>query len=242
MGIKIVRGPAEAEAICARLVRMKLATGVVSNDGDSLAHLANIMIIDVKANYRHGRPNHKCTVVVLQNVLATLDLSKQAFVEFCMLLGTDYNTRIKGFGWAFALRELKQHGYLEAAVDSIAAKKEKKKREVLAKGKEWTEPDMEDYRLTKPEMRNAIRAYFMDDIEVPIEENLILFYDVGEDGAGSLRECFQAIFTSFNRSRMLDKVQNVEQQLIEFNYRFSKLQKFVVDHKYVKYHSTISTI
>lgn len=253
MGISVIKATTEAEAICARLVRQGLVVGVVSNDGDALAHLAPIMIIDVKANYRHGRPMHRCTTILLENVLSSLKLSKELFVDFCMLLGTDYNTRIKGFGWTYALKELKQAGSLELAVEAISKKKAKKKEEKLKKGLEWEEPDMSTYRLTDKAMVNDIRSYFLKDLELSVEDNLVLFYDIfnGNDSfkgdvnfnellnsddsiakMGNLCSCFEEIFTSFNRKRMLEKVSDVIKTLIAFNFRFSRLQKFVLENKF----------
>lgn len=248
MGISVIKATTEAEAVCSRLVRMGITVGVVTNDGDALAHLSAIMIIDVKNNYRHGRPMHKCTAIVLENVLQSLNMTPNNFVDFCMLLGTDYNTRIKGYGWSYALRELQKHGTLENTVEAIRIKKEKKKKEVLAKGEEWKEPEFDTYRLADMELLKEIRSYFLKDLDLSIEDSLVLFYDFNPTEIGlnsndninnakgnikkeGLKSCFEEIFTSFNRKRMLEKVPSIVKALVEFNFRFSKLQKFILVSK-----------
>lgn len=226
MGLPLIEANIEAEALCARLVREGKAIGVVTNDGDALAHLSSIMIIDVKGSVRHGRPMHKCTCIILQNVLASLKMTETQFVDFCMLLGTDYNDRIKGFGWKLGLRELRECETLEATIRSIAVKKEDKKAAAIERGKPWNERSFNEYRLAHDNVIKEIRGYFLSSFALNIandhDQDITLHYEEG------LPACFDKLFTSFNRKRMLEKVESVEQQLWKFNQIYASMQEFQI--------------
>jgi 5'-3' exonuclease len=193
MGIPVIKAWTEAEAVCARLVRNGIAAAVVTNDGDALPHLASIMIIDVRQNYRLDSPYHKCTCIILDNVLQGLRFNPAMFIDFCMLLGTDYNHRIKNNGWTTALKEIRAAGSLEVAVVNIGNKIAESKRKALAKyekdlakaeetGKEvkrskrLDDPDIHEYRLANNDIVREIRGYFLSDFDVEVERNLVVFY------------------------------------------------------------------
>jgi len=206
MGLPVLKGPYEAEAVCARLVRAGLATGVVSNDGDTLAHGSNIMIIDVKRSYQGKKPTHKCTCIILSEVLRVLGLSRNAFVDFCTLLGTDYNDRIPKYGWVNALKLIKQYGNLEAVIASLTPK-----------------VDLKEHRLGDIALRKEIRGYFVDELPDSIPDHpLTLCYESG------LYDCFDRIFNGFNRKRMLDVTVKSASILTDFNQKFACLQNFIL--------------
>lgn len=48
-----------------------------------------------------------------------LRLSKKAFVDFCILCGTDFNSTIKGIGAVRALQYMQQHGSIEAMLPHL---------------------------------------------------------------------------------------------------------------------------
>ncbi len=205
MGLPSIKAPYEAEAVCARLVRQGIATGVVSNDGDTLAHMGGIMIRDIKRSYRRGEPIHKCSCIILSEVLRVLDMSKQQFVDFCILLGTDYNDRIPGYGWVGALKMIRKHETLEGVIDELSKKL-----------------DLSKSRLIQAELRDEIRGYFHDDLNCTPKRFPVVWYENG------LTECFSAIFSGYNKARMLESVQSNTKKLIEFNQKFAELQTFTL--------------
>jgi flap endonuclease-1 len=209
MGLPVLKGPYEAEAVCARLVRAGLAAGVVSNDGDTLAHGAGIMIIDVKRSYQGGKPTHKCTCIILSEVLRVLGLSRDAFVDLCTLLGTDYNDNIPKIAWVNSLKLIKQYGSLEAVIANLSPK-----------------INLKEHRLGDPALRREIRGYFVDELPNSIPDHpLTLCYDNG------LYDCFDRIFNGFNRRRMLDLTVKSASILTDFNQKFASLQNFILLRK-----------
>jgi flap endonuclease-1 len=209
MGFPVLVGPYEAEAVCARLARAGLVSGVVTNDGDALAHSANIMIIDVKKQWKGGKPDHRCTCIILSEVLRVLELTKEAFIDFCILLGTDYNPRVRNHGWKKALDLIKEHGNLEAVL-SVLEKK----------------VDLKEHRLGNQEIRLEIRGYFTNPLPDSIPDHpLTVHYN------GGLKECFETLFTGYNQNRMMAESFKAEAVLSEFNQKFARLQKFVPTSK-----------
>lgn len=209
MGLPVLKGPYEAEAVCARLVRAGLAAGVVSNDGDTLAHGAGIMIIDVKRSYQGGRPTHKCTCIILSEVLRVLGLNRDSFVDLCTLLGTDYNDNIPKIAWVNAFKLIKQYGSLEAVVANLSPK-----------------INLKEHRLGDPALRREIRGYFVDELPDSIPDHpLTLCYDSG------LYDCFDRIFNGFNRKRMLSLTVKSASLLTDFNQKFASLQNFILLRK-----------
>jgi flap endonuclease-1 len=208
MGLPVIKGKYEAEAICARLCRKGLASAVMTNDGDCLAHGAPIMIRNVKRDNRKTKePQHTCQVIILDNLLASLGMRQAKFVDFCILLGCDYITRMNGCGWVNALKTLKAEGSLEAVVAIW-----KKKGKVPA-----------DHRILQPELVQEIRGYFLDDLDDCIPDfPLVVNYVSG------LGECFDKHFISWTRDKLKDDIARHIKTLGDFNQKFAALQNFLL--------------
>lgn len=100
MGIRYFRAPAEAEAQCVQLLKEKRVDYVLSNDSDVLALGAEVLLrnLSLKTN--------SVDEIRLIDVLQKLAIPNYLkFVDFCVLLGTDYNRGSKnGIGPKKALR------------------------------------------------------------------------------------------------------------------------------------------
>ncbi len=84
MGIPYVIAPEEADSQCAELVKCGLADGVLTEDMD-------IMTFGAKKIYRNITSYKKDTVeILMDDVLKTLNLNYEQFVELCLLFGCDY--------------------------------------------------------------------------------------------------------------------------------------------------------
>ncbi|EIW78384.1 PIN domain-like protein [Coniophora puteana RWD-64-598 SS2] len=108
MGVPCVdiQGPYEAEAVAASMVAHGQADYVASEDTDVLVYevplLRNIASKDVPLMLLEG----------LQ-VRDALQLSDEQYVDFAILLGTDFSQRIKNVGPARALRFIRKYGTIE---------------------------------------------------------------------------------------------------------------------------------
>ncbi|GAA5989517.1 hypothetical protein JCM10908_000514 [Rhodotorula pacifica] len=97
--------PHEAEGVCAALQQHGLADYVVSEDTDVVVYgapvLRNITLAD--------QPKVPMNVLDPIKLREALGLSKAEFVDFAILLGTDFTERIKGLGPVSALKALRKH-------------------------------------------------------------------------------------------------------------------------------------
>lgn len=83
MGCPYVIAPADAEAYCAALTISGSAWCVLSEDSDSLANGATRL-------YRMSTKTLYC----MSDILKDLNCTLPQFKHLCVLLGSDYNTRI----------------------------------------------------------------------------------------------------------------------------------------------------
>lgn len=104
MGVPWYVAPSEAEAQAAALTRQGLAAAVLTSDSDALVFGARRMLMDLDLL--------KGTAVEydLDRVLGNLGLTFEAFVDFCICLGTDYTGKLPGLGPKKILEEIKKYG------------------------------------------------------------------------------------------------------------------------------------
>ena len=89
MGIPYVDAPEEADSQCAQLVKNGLADGVLTEDMDILTFGADTI-------YRNLTSYKKDNIKIdLKDILSTLDLTYEQFVELCILFGCDYSEKIR---------------------------------------------------------------------------------------------------------------------------------------------------
>lgn len=98
MGIPWIHAPEEADSQCAYLSREGFVEAVLTDDMDILTFGSCKIIKNLLSK------KNKPTEISLVNVLETLKLSLDEFIEFCILLGCDY---------CIGLTEIKQHIILE---------------------------------------------------------------------------------------------------------------------------------
>ncbi|XP_069813008.1 kinesin-like protein KIFC3 isoform X2 [Dendropsophus ebraccatus] len=115
---KRLRAPSEAEATCAHLVVEKVAWGAVTEDMDALPFSCCRLIRNLKAD-----KNIVIKEYDLPTILSNLNLSKEQFVDLCILLGCDYTTKIKGLGRKKALEMIQKHKNIEGIIQEIKSEK-----------------------------------------------------------------------------------------------------------------------
>ena len=120
LGCPVVLAPSEAE----RLLRRARKGGQGVRDGDGghgRPHAWELR--DAQELFRHRvvalgtkKPVYE---LKLPTLLEQLDVTMEAFVDFCILCGCDYCGTIKGVGAATAFKLLKTHGSIEKAIASL---------------------------------------------------------------------------------------------------------------------------
>lgn len=91
MGFAYFQADGEAETLCAAMCCIGLVDAVLSEDTDVLAYGTPFLLskVDLAAE--------KVTIVSIEAILENMELSYEEFRDLCILLGCDYNDRIKGY-------------------------------------------------------------------------------------------------------------------------------------------------
>lgn len=100
-GTPYVRARGEAEALCSQLARNGTVSAVLTTDTDVLAHRCPLMLMGINGK------NFSC--VNLQAILHHLNLTETAWVDFCILCGTDYNPKVPRISITTAYHLLKRY-------------------------------------------------------------------------------------------------------------------------------------
>ena len=109
----------DAEKGCAELVRDGQADVIVSEDYDSLPYLCGIA--DGKGAMIMGLGNSRDGMhrIVVRDVLDRMTLSKNEFVDLCILSGCDFTPKIHGIACFKAMKLILEHRTLEAICDRL---------------------------------------------------------------------------------------------------------------------------
>ncbi|KAI9250320.1 PIN domain-like protein [Sporodiniella umbellata] len=103
----------EAEAMCANLGKLGRTSATISEDLDTLAFGDQPLI---RYFFSGSRP-----ILVINPVIAReqLGLSKESFIDFCILCGTDFSGTITGIGPIRALSYIQKYKTIEGIVEDL---------------------------------------------------------------------------------------------------------------------------
>ncbi|KAI9476166.1 MAG: PIN domain-like protein [Benjaminiella poitrasii] len=106
----------EAEAMCAHLSKIGRTTATVSEDLDTLAFGDAPLL---RYFYARNRP-----ILSIDPIQARTDLqlSRESFIDFCILCGTDFSGTIQGIGPHRALAAIKKYGSIESLLEHLNPK------------------------------------------------------------------------------------------------------------------------
>ena len=124
MGLPWIQAPSEGEAQAAYLTKKGDADYCASQDYDSLLFGAPKLLrnVTISGRRRRGKTFVEVVpeVVELRKALSKCDLSYEQLIDVGILIGTDFNPDgIEGIGPKTALKLIKQHNTLEAALPYI---------------------------------------------------------------------------------------------------------------------------
>ncbi|EPQ52244.1 PIN domain-like protein [Gloeophyllum trabeum ATCC 11539] len=112
MGVPCVEssGPYEAEALASSLVIHGYADYVATEDTDVLVYEAPMI---------RNITSRKDPLVLLSGseIRSVLHLDRSSYIDFVLLLGTDFSQRIKNVGPHRALKFIRQHGSIEGVIE-----------------------------------------------------------------------------------------------------------------------------
>ncbi|KAI0676478.1 PIN domain-like protein [Trametes maxima] len=112
MGIPCVdsSGPFEAEALAASMVLNGQADYVASEDTDVIVYEAPLIRNIASAS-------EPLQLISGAAVRSALELDRASYIDFVLLLGTDFSQRIKNVGPARALKFIREHGTIERVLE-----------------------------------------------------------------------------------------------------------------------------
>jgi flap endonuclease-1 len=110
MGVPVIEAPGEAEAQCASLCEKGIVHATGTEDMDALTFGTPIMIKNLTFSAGKKRPVQE---INFKKILTELDLTKESFIDMCILCGCDYGPSIKGIGPKKAYGLIKKHLNLE---------------------------------------------------------------------------------------------------------------------------------
>jgi 5'-3' exonuclease len=106
-GIQYFTAQGEGELLCSKLVKNGLADAVLTEDTDVLASGSHVMLCDANLKLK------EFTLIKLEKILEKLDLNQESFLDFCIMLGTDFNENIPRVGPVKSLKYIKEYSSLE---------------------------------------------------------------------------------------------------------------------------------
>ena len=125
MGIPIVQAPSEGEAQCAHLCEESLVYGVSSQDSDSLLFNSPRLIRNLSMTGKRKLPKQdvyidiKPEIIELNDLLKELGITREQLIIIGLLVGSDYNPGIRGYGPKKALELVKKEKTLKNVLEKI---------------------------------------------------------------------------------------------------------------------------
>ncbi|ESO98353.1 hypothetical protein LOTGIDRAFT_114414 [Lottia gigantea] len=155
MGVPYVEAPCEAEAQCAALVKASKVYAVGTEDMDALTFGSTVLLRHLTFSEARKMPIKE---IHYNRILDELKLSRDEFIDLCILLGCDYCESIKGIGPKRAIELIKQHRTIDTILKHIDTKKHTipedwmyKEARRLFQEPEVTDPTEIDLKWTDPD-------------------------------------------------------------------------------------------
>jgi flap endonuclease-1 len=120
MGVPWIQAPGEAEAQCAALAKSGKVYGVGSEDMDTLTFGSPVLLRHLTFSEAKKMP---ISEINYEKILEGLELTKEEFIDLCILLGCDYCDSIRGIGPHRAVQLIKEHRNIENIIKNIDTKK-----------------------------------------------------------------------------------------------------------------------
>ena len=112
MGIGYLQADGEAEHLCAKLSKLNIVDGVISDDTDTLACGSNIVL------RQFTNRNDTILYYRMDEILYNLNINLNSFVDLCILLGNDYNSKLKGYKYNEIYKLFEKHKNIENIINS----------------------------------------------------------------------------------------------------------------------------
>ncbi len=118
MGVIYIDAPQEAEAQCAELVSSGICYAMASEDMDSLAFGANILLRGLNGSIKDPIIEINLNLIIKELKLKNHD----SFIDLCILCGSDYCPNIYGIGPKTALKYILKYETIENIISNLKEK------------------------------------------------------------------------------------------------------------------------
>ncbi len=122
LGIPIIQAPSDGEAQAAYMCSKGSVDAAASQDYDSLLFGAPTLIRNLTISGRRKVPGKniyrdvKTEMIDSASMLSDLSLTREKLVDVCIMIGTDFNTGVKGIGPKKGLQLIQKYGDLETVM------------------------------------------------------------------------------------------------------------------------------
>lgn len=116
MGVPYIEAPCEAEAQCAAMVKAGKVYATATEDMDALTFGTNVLLRHLTTSEARKLPVQE---YAYDKVIAGLELSREEFIDLCILLGCDYCDSIKGVGPKKAIDYITKYKKIEEVLKNI---------------------------------------------------------------------------------------------------------------------------
>lgn len=167
LGIPHLQALSEGEAQASYMVQKGEAFAVGSQDFDCLLFGAPVLVRNLTSSEKRKLPNKQAFTTVhperirLEPGLQKLGISRDQLVDIAILIGTDFNDGIRGYGPKKSLKLLQEKGSLENAMEALSENGQMlSSEEIAVVRKLFLEPAVtDDYVLEwrKPDTDRVIR-------------------------------------------------------------------------------------
>lgn len=107
-----VDAPLEAETTCSDFCKRGLVAAVLSEDSDVLAYGSTVLLPGLDTT------TAECERVKHSDVLESMEMTQNMFLDFCIMCGTDYNANVRGKGPDASFKLIRSHKTIEDVRDS----------------------------------------------------------------------------------------------------------------------------
>ncbi len=125
LGIPHIQAPSEGEAQASYMVEKGNAYAVGSQDYDCLLFGSPFLVRNLTSSEKRKLPKKQAYVPITPHIirlhpnLKSLEISREQLVDMAVLIGTDFNDGIKGYGPKKSLSLIKKFGNIEKALPEI---------------------------------------------------------------------------------------------------------------------------
>lgn len=115
MGIPVIQAYGEGEAQASYMVENGDVWAVASQDYDCILFGAPKVVRNLTLSGKLADPE----LMELDQILSSLEITREQLIDIAILVGTDFNPGIKGIGAKKGLKLIKDHGDIHSVIDHL---------------------------------------------------------------------------------------------------------------------------